>query len=147
VGIAQFDTNGNGVIDDAEFFEAIDGWVAGTVSDDLFFQVLDAWVTQAPIAGASVEGLSLGAVELTLGSEAATFAVSGQGITSMGVEIFTLSGALVFAQEAPGTKLTWNLNTNDGRPVANGVYLYVVTVRGSDGRVLRSEVNKFVVLR
>lgn len=145
-GVAMFDTNGNGVIDDGEFFSAIDQWVAGSVSDTLFFDVLDAWVAQTPVASASVEGLSLKAVSLSATSRALTFATSGQGITSMSVEIFGLNGQSIFAQEAPSTRLTWNLSTN-GQPVANGVYLYVVTVRGTDGQTLTSGVKKLVVLR
>jgi hypothetical protein len=31
--------------------------------------------------------------------------------------------------------------------MANGVYLYVVTVKGWDGSIIRSEVRKLVILR
>ena len=48
-GAAQFDANGNGLIDDSELFTAIDQWIAGTISNELFFQVLDAWVSQASV--------------------------------------------------------------------------------------------------
>jgi len=145
-GVAQYDTNGNGVIDDSEFFDAIDDWIAGTIDDTLFFQVLDAWVSQTTVASAAMEpGLS--PVTLRAGSRALTFAVSGQGIASLGVEIFNLNGEKIFAQETAGTQLTWNLLTADGRPVANGVYLYVVTIQDANGQILRSEVRKLIVLR
>jgi len=146
--LRQFDTNGNGVIDDSEFFNAIDMWVAGTLGDNLFFQVLDAWVAQTPIsaAAASVNGLSLNSVALSSSSRATTFVADGQGIASLGVEIFTLSGQKIFSQTAASTRLTWNLSSN-GQPVSNGVYLYVVTVRGANGQALRSEVRKLVVSR
>lgn len=146
-GVAQFDTNKNGVIDDAEFFAAIDQWVAGAVSDQLFFQVLDAWVSQSPVGGASVKGLSLQAVSLSTSARAATFVASGQGIEGLRVEIFDLDGQRIFAQETAGTRLTWTLSAQEGQPVANGVYLYVVTVKGANGETLRSEVKKLVVLR
>lgn len=146
IGVKQFDTNNNGVIDDPEFFTAIDQWVAGRITDALFFQVLDAWVAQTPITSSSVKGLSLKAVELSASANALTFAASGQGITSMGVKIYDLSGRTIFAQETPGTRLIWNLSAN-GQPVANGVYLYMVTVRGADGQILTTEVKKLVVLR
>ncbi|OGF52886.1 MAG: hypothetical protein A2Z21_04320 [Candidatus Fraserbacteria bacterium RBG_16_55_9] len=48
-GVAQYDANGNSVIDDSELFMAIDQWIAGTISNELFFQVIDAWISQAPI--------------------------------------------------------------------------------------------------
>lgn len=146
-GVEQFDTNKNGVIDDAEFFNAIDQWVDGGITDDLFFRVLDAWVAQTPVAGTSLEGLSLKAVKLSTSNRATTFVASGQGITSMGVEIFDLAGRQVFAQQTTGTRLTWNLSAQGGETVANGVYFYMVTVRGADGQTLRSEVKKLVVLR
>jgi hypothetical protein len=31
--------------------------------------------------------------------------------------------------------------------LANGVYLYVVTVKGANGQVINSEVRKLVILR
>jgi hypothetical protein len=150
--VRDFDTNGNGVIDDSEFFTAIDRWVGGTVSDDLFFRVLDAWVAQSPVgaasaSAASLESLSLKSVALSSTHRATTFVVDGQGIDAMGVEIFGLDGQRVFAQQAAGTRLTWNLSAENGQSVANGVYLYVVTVRGSNGQALRSNVQKLVVLR
>ncbi len=36
---------------------------------------------------------------------------------------------------------------SDGRRLANGVYLYVVTIRRQDGAILRSQVKKLVILR
>jgi hypothetical protein len=42
--VAQFDTNGNGVVDDDEFLTVVDLWIAGALGDDLFFEVVDAWV-------------------------------------------------------------------------------------------------------
>ena len=35
----------------------------------------------------------------------------------------------------------------NGAPVANGVYLYRVTVEGADGSTVTSRVQKFVVVR
>jgi len=42
--VAPFDTNGNGLIDDDEFFAVVELWIAGALRDDLFFEVVDAWV-------------------------------------------------------------------------------------------------------
>lgn len=65
----------------------------------------------------------------------------------MGLQIFSLSGDPIFTQQTAGTRLTWNWRAQRGETVANGVYLYTVTVRGADGQVLRSEVKKLVILR
>ncbi|BAS26954.1 RCC1 repeat-containing protein [Limnochorda pilosa] len=59
--------------------------------------------------------------------------------------VYAASGRLAWHQEVPsGTRdLAWNLTGDDGRPLANGVYLYLV-VR-SDGS--RSPVGKLLVIR
>ena len=145
-GIAAYDTNGNGVIDDNEFFRAISDWVDGTIDDALFFQIVDAWVNQTRIAGA---GLSTQGARVLLSQSAQglTLSVSGPDVAGLGFTVYTLDGRTVFQQEAQGTTLRWNYLTSEGQLLANGVYLYTVTVRGTNGEVLRSEVHKLVVMR
>lgn len=76
------------------------------------------------------------------------FRVEGQGIGSIQVEVFNLAGKRVFHSGfVSGDVLAWNLLSNQGKRVANGVYLYVVTIRGFNGEVVRSQVKKLVVLR
>lgn len=76
------------------------------------------------------------------------FVVLGQGIAEIQVEVFNLAGARVYDSGfVSGNTLSWNLTANAGDTVANGVYLYVVTVRGFNGEVVRSQVRKLVVLR
>lgn len=53
--LEDFDTNGNGLLDDTEFFEVIDAWVGGSVTDSLFFEAMDAWVQGTRISGESLE--------------------------------------------------------------------------------------------
>ncbi len=76
-----------------------------------------------------------------------TFEVQGRGIASLRVDIYDLNGRAIFTQESMGSRLTWNLRTQDGKILANGVYLYVVAVRGFNGEVIRSQVKKLVILR
>lgn len=62
--------------------------------------------------------------------------------------MLSLAGRTVLDEEGYSSALTiYGLADRNGNPLANGVYLYVVTVRGWDGRVLRSEVRKLVILR
>lgn len=76
------------------------------------------------------------------------FTAVGQGIASIKVEIFDLAGKQVYASGfAAGGTLKWHLVTSQGELLANGVYLYIITVRSPDGRVLRSRVGKLAVLR
>lgn len=53
----------------------------------------------------------------------------------------------VSGRSAIGQTLEWNLDNQRGRVVANGVHLYVVTAKGSNGQVIRSQVKKLVFLR
>jgi hypothetical protein len=77
-----------------------------------------------------------------------SFRVEGRGVEALAVEVYDLQGRQVFQSGwAQGGVLRWDLLNVDGRPVANGVYLYVVTVRDPSGRVMRSEVRKLIVLR
>ncbi len=77
----------------------------------------------------------------------AHFTVMGQGIASVRLEVFGLSGAKLFDSGfQAGDAVAWPLRTNN-KSVANGVYLYVLSVRGREGELFRSEVRKIIVLR
>ena len=71
----------------------------------------------------------------------------GASVAGLSVQVYDLSGAAVFEKTTSGTTLTFRGLSSDGQPLANGVYLYVITVRGSDGQTLSSEVKKLVLLR
>lgn len=76
------------------------------------------------------------------------FAIDGQGISSAQLEVFDLRGRNVFdSGEVQGNTFTWSLQNNAGQWLANGVYLYVVRVRGFNGEEYMSEVRKLVILR
>jgi hypothetical protein len=84
------------------------------------------------------------------GSQAQRFIlqVRGQAIASTRLQVFDSQGRLVYDSDfVPGSNIYWEAQGARGRPLANGIYLYVVTVRGFDGRIIQSEVKKFVVLR
>jgi hypothetical protein len=66
---------------------------------------------------------------------------------SIKVDVLDLSGRPVFHTDWVQNGFTWNLLDNRGQPLANGVYLYVITYRREDGTILRSEVKKLVILR
>jgi len=77
-----------------------------------------------------------------------TFTVEGSGIRGIAVQVFNLTGVKVFDSGfVHGNQLDWHLQSDEGFIVANGVYLYVVTVRGWDGSIIRSEVRKLIILR
>jgi uncharacterized repeat protein (TIGR01451 family) len=80
-------------------------------------------------------------------ARALRFRALGEGIEAIRVQIYDLQGREVYAtQFVPGSQLVWRLQSTDGHPVANGVYLAVISVKGVDA-IYRSAVQKIVVLR
>lgn len=106
-------------------------------------------VSDTPISlSAVITPLQLASVQTVFRNGQLQFLLNGSGIQSAQVQVFDLSGRMVHDSGfAVPHALQWNLNNAQGRPVANGVYLYVVTVRGLDGTTLRSQVKKVMVLR
>lgn len=89
-----------------------------------------------------VESLSAAVIE-----GRAVFRVAGAGIAAAELEVYNLSGKKVFTSGPFSGRLEWDLLDSGGRPLANGVYLYVITALGYNGEVVRTKVNKLVILR
>lgn len=51
------------------------------------------------------------------------------------IRLYTIAGGKVaeLRKDDPGNRLSWNLTNERGRPVASGVYLYIITA-GSEER-------------
>jgi len=77
----------------------------------------------------------------------------GMGIASLRLQLFDLRGRLLIDRTNAGRAMTIPLVTDRGKELANGVYLSLVTVQalvtvqGFDGRVLRTEIQKIVIIR
>jgi hypothetical protein len=96
---------------------------------------------EADAINIKVEGAAVALKVNTISLNSGTFVVEGTGIANTKVEVFSLNGARVFSGAAEGNTVAFsNIST-----VSNGVYLYVVTVRGADGKIV-SKFNKLVVL-
>ena len=150
------------VIGDQEILQAISFWINGepvpgtagkTINDAKMLELISLWIGGTPVA-ASAAGLTATGIErkaaLTVNKIAFTgsrFIVQGSGIESMAVQVWDLAGRPVFANTALGNALDFKMNGPGGAWLANGVYLYTVTVRGFDGSLVRSAVRKLVVLR
>jgi hypothetical protein len=48
--LSQFDLNNNGLIEDSEFFKALDQWTDNNISNNLFFDLVDAWISALEIS-------------------------------------------------------------------------------------------------
>ncbi|MEM4406526.1 MAG: hypothetical protein QXS68_05720 [Candidatus Methanomethylicaceae archaeon] len=99
-----------------------------------------------------VLALGLGAlaqsVSLTVTSYSDAVRFSAQGsVKELRVEILSLSGQKVFdSGPVLSNALDWKLLNTQGQPVANGVYIYAVTVKDPFGNVTR-KLGKLAVLR
>jgi len=62
------------------------------------------------------------------------------------VQIYDLSGRLVWEDTAPGSELDWHTDNQSGQFLANGVYLYQVQVK-IDGIWINQDIGKIAVLR
>jgi hypothetical protein len=103
-------------------------------------QPLTVEVLGAPVALA-VKAITLS--QQPVRTSGAYFAVEGVGIAQTTVRVFSMTGKLVFSQTAQGNVVPFSAASE----LANGVYLYVVTVQGADGQTLTSKISKLVVLR
>lgn len=93
------------------------------------------------------EEFEIGQPNPVLKNTATGFRVEASGAKDLSIQIFNLSGKLVFHTDWVENGFEWNLLNDRGQRLANGVYLYVVYVKGWDGTVMRSEVKKLVILR
>ncbi len=74
------------------------------------------------------------------------FEALGRGVKGLTVQLYDISGRTVLQAEANGSLVSVPL-TGANSKLSNGVYLAVLTVRGWDGQIVKSEVRKIVVKR
>ncbi|MEM4413916.1 MAG: T9SS type A sorting domain-containing protein, partial [Candidatus Caldarchaeum sp.] len=113
---------------------------AAVPSIETELQPLTVEVLGAPVALA-VKSITLSQAPVRSGG--AYFIVEGVGIAQTTVRVFSLTGKLVYNATAQGNLVPFSVASE----LANGVYLYVVTVQGADGQALTSKLEKLVVLR
>ena len=78
-----------------------------------------------------------------------TFAVSGPMsafVEAIKVQIFDLSGRLVYEQEESGVSLDWHTENDYGEHLANGVYLYKIYAL-INSQWVESDLMKLAILR
>ncbi len=101
----------------------------------------------AGLATQAITALQVKALSVRALSNGTEISVEGSGIAGLDLAVYDLSGRLLASQQADGNRLIFQALAANGQPLANGVYLYTVTVRGADGQTIRTEVRKLVVLR
>jgi hypothetical protein len=101
------------------------------------------------VSSFTTQGISISVTPLGAHEPGFSLEALGEGVSSIDLQVFALSGRRVFsAKTEPGVlKIIFYGRDQHGQILANGVYLYVVRVRGFDGREYVSEVRKLVILR
>ena len=71
------------------------------------------------------------------------------GSTNLRLRVFTIQGRLVFQTNlaAGTTQRQWNLTDEDGDPLPNGLYLYVITGENAGGGAIRSAIFELLIVR
>jgi hypothetical protein len=100
----------------------------------------------------NVQGLSLKPTQpvslsvKALGRAGLEISAKGLNAESVELQVFDMAGQLLFSQESHSGVLRYRGLNSAGRPLANGVYLYVITVHTVHGEILH-KVQKVAVLR
>ena len=139
------------IIDGADLIRAIQAYARGEIGGAELIQLIQYYATgmecDRPLSGAAA---ALAAVPFALEGinyDGRAFAAEGTGIAAIDVQVYDLAGRLVFSGTAAGNRLAFAGMSDQGRPLANGVYLYTVTAYGAGGGSSRSRVQKLVLLR
>ena len=76
-----------------------------------------------------------------------SFGVDLLDAQSLSVTIFDLRGRMIYSQSESGNTLRWLGRDQRGRQLANGVYLYSIAALDAQGKILKSEIRKLLILR
>ena len=144
--LKRYDQNRDNLINDAEFFAIIDGWVANEISNELFFRAIDLWLSQSSISGAGLHVKPVTLTTLTTDRDV-IFLAQGSGVSAMSVDVFDLSGQRIFSKQAQGSRLAWSIGGLGSPQRANGLYMVRVAITGEEGRTVFSKMEKFLIRR
>lgn len=103
-----------------------------------FKAVENKWIEGAPTQLA-VKAITL--IQSPISGSGAAFIAQGAGIASTAVKGYNVASSHVFSGENAGGRVEFSAAST----LANGVYLYVVTVKGADGQSFVSKVQKLII--
>lgn len=149
----------DGVFDSEEILAVVKAWDenqaykdCGIPSDDDLTLALHLWARGLSVSSSALR-VQLQSGRLVVESVDAqgasaedgkvAFSVEGRNIASVSAKIFTLEGKLV----SEGISSSSRVEVSTSSRLANGVYLYILTVRGMNGEVLQSGLKKLVISR
>ena len=115
--------------------------------------VVGRWGVPGGGTGPSSAAVSPGTVSVLASpnpvtQDVVTFQVLGAQVDAVQVSIYDLAGTLVYRSGfVPGATVSWNLMSDRGAPVANGIYLYTVEAQIAGGEIVPTHFQELVVLR
>jgi hypothetical protein len=85
--------------------------------------------------------------KLGLGAHGTEILFEVTNAVQLSVQIFNLGGKLIFNESTTDNRLVFKGLDRYGRPLSNGVYLYIIVARRDDGTIFQSNIKKLIVLR
>jgi hypothetical protein len=73
------------------------------------------------------------------------FIATGHGIQDLQVQVYAITGKSIYQSGWQSNGFTWTLDSQNGQHVANGVYLYTVTVRGENNKIVKTKLQKLII--
>lgn len=149
------------IIDGGDLISAIQRYASDDISAGELIEIIQYYASRTPcdrpLAGSGGAAGSSASVTFSVAkivfsqnpatAKAIAFA-NGLGIESIRLEIFNLAGMKVFDSGfVLGESAGWHLQNSNGRTVSNGVYLYMITAKGFNGKIRRSNIRTLIVLR
>ena len=139
------------LVDGADLIAGIQDYAAGMLDGSRLITLIQYYATDTPcdqpLPGAGAAALAVPFSVESVSFVNGQFVVEGVGLAAIDVQVFDLTGRTVFTATGAGNTLAFDGLSNEGKPLANGVYLYQVTAYGLNGEVARSKVQKLAWLR
>lgn len=126
----------------------VTAWICGFQQLVIRAPVLDLRGEGFALAGPARLGPSRLELEVERAGGAIRFVILGPGVEALELQVFDLAGRAVFnSGNVAGNTFEWARLDSRGRLLANGVYLYLVTVKLRDGALISSGVEKLALVR
>jgi len=146
--IRSYDSNSDDRLSNTEFFMIVDGWISGSLPQTTFFAAIDLWINSGSIRSLSVSSASQEFRPQVAQRSANTliFSAGSRQFTRLQVRIFDAEGRFITSQQTTGHLLNWNVLSESGKPLANGVYYYALSAYDPQGQLVESTLKSLYLM-
>jgi len=120
--LESYDADGDCLLSDAEFFDVTDDWTRSLTAGSTFFAAIDAWMSQSDICTAVGTAASARNAPISIETSALGVVFSSAINEVLDLVVYDVSGREVFSHSSLSGRIYWNLRTQMGDQVPNGVY-------------------------